>query len=288
MNIIGFVLCILCILSFSAIASFQKQMDSYRLRRSYLGHFAANRQIFDQIISEFYASFKQKSGHKEHATNDFKPKTENPPPPPPPINGSCARLNLFPLIHRNIEDVRSHYETAAHILKILYGDTLFDNKAQSEYKFLDALLKEIRNKMVKDEFTALEKISFKDGNVQKMYYKMLKGTKINGYLSLLDYFKFEPVSSKICLFHAHPTLLSILFTPKGADKLYAALHASQAPAVTQESIERICQEVHAPCPPAFDLFEIKRKNHEKPSKGTFIGEDSEYRIFLRKEVIYPK
>lgn len=296
MNAIGFVFCILTILSFGAIVSLEKQVSAHRLRSSYLGHIAANREILDQTTSKFYASLKRASNADEKEKKEKAASQNKELPPPPPINPNCARLNLFSLVDRDIHEDPFLYETAASLLRIFYGDTLFGKKARAEYKFLDAFLKEVRFQIVHQEFTVLEKVSFKDPQFRMIYYKMLKGTKTSdvlkgiGYPSLLDYIKIEPAPSKLCLYHAHPNLLSIFFTTKGAAKLYQAMHTPKAPPITQESIERICHEIHAPLldPAAFDLFDIAQNRHQGSFKSTFIGVDPDSHISLRKVVSLPK
>ncbi len=293
MNVLGFVFCILTILSFGAMLALEKQVSAHRLRSSYLGHITANRKIFEQTTSEFYAALKhtvisdnKKKGEQKEEIQETAVSL------PPAINPRCARLNLFLLVEHGPQKEPYLYETTAKLLRIFYGELLFDNKVRAEYKFLDAFLKAVRLQIMNEKFSVLEKVAFKDPHFQRLYYKMLKGTKKNdllegiGYPSLLDYITIESASSKICLFHAHPNLLSVFFTPKGAKKLYAALHTAKAPAVTQESIERICQEVHAPLLDfeVFNLFEIHQKNHSRDGKITLVGEDSETQISLRKVV----
>jgi len=289
MNVIGFVFCILAVLSLGASLALEKQVSAHRLRSSYLGHIAASREILDQTTSEFYASLKCQPGSEKKWQGEKKSASQNttPPPPPPPINPFCARLDLTLLIEKGLEE-KALYEAAAKLLRIFYKD-LFEG--QAETKFLDALLKVVRLQIAHQEFSGLEKVSFKDPHFQMVYYKMLKGTKKNdvlrgiGYPSLLDYVKIESAASKICLRHAHPNLLSVFFTAKGGTKLYEAIHTPKAPPVTKETIERICQEVRAPLlsPELFDLFEIA-KGHDAPKETTLIGEDTGSRISLRKVV----
>lgn len=294
MNALGFVFCILTILSFGAALSLEKQIGAHRLRSSYLGSLGANRAILDQTTSDFYDSLKKApvSEGKEKAEKRKEEEEKKDPPPLPLTNPQCAQINLYPLIERGPREAPYLYETAAKLLRVFYGKALFDNKVRAEYKFLDAFLKEVRHLMKSGEFSALEKVSFNDPHFQMIYYNMLKGTKKNdlikgvGYPSLLDYIKIEPALSKICLFHAHPNLLSVFFTVKGAQKLYAAIHTPKAPAVTQETIVGICQEVHAPLLDLqiFDLFEISGLRHPPGLKNTLIGEDPDKHIFLRKVV----
>lgn len=292
MNAIGFVFCVLTILSFGAVLSLEKQVSAHRLRSSYLGHVSANREILNQTTSKYYFSLKRASNEEEKEKKEKAISQHKEPPPPPPINPNCARLNLYPLIEKDFNEEPFLYEKAATLLKIFYGDTLLGKKARAEYKFLDAFLKEIRFQIAHGEFSVLEKISFKDPYYRMMYYKMLKGTKNSdalkgiGFPSLLDYIKVEPADSKICLYHAHPNLLSLFFTAKGASQLYIAMHTPKAPPITVESIERICHESHAPLldPQVYDLFDLTQNRHPDSHQSTLIGIDPDSRISLRKVV----
>lgn len=292
MNAIGFVFCILSILSFGAIVSLEKQVGAHRLRSSYLGHISANREILNQTASEYYSSLKRAAPAEEKEKKEKAASQNKEPPAPPLINPNLARLNLHPLIDRGLNEEPFLYETAATLLRMFYGETLFGKKARAEYKFLDAFLKEARFQFAHGEFSSLEKITFQDPHYRMMYYKMLKGTKTNdvlkgiGFPSLLDYIKIEPAASKICLYHAHPNLLALFFTGKGASKLYIAMHTPKAPPMTQEGIERICHEIHAPLldRAVFDLFELVQSRHPEKGPATFIGIDPDSHISLRKVV----
>ncbi len=287
MNVIGFVFCILAVLSLGAGLFLEKQVSAHRLRSSYLGHIAANREILDERTSEFYASLKTLSSSEEKNKGEKHTEAQNKtaPPPPPLINPFCSRLDLTLLVEKGSEE-KTLYEAAAKLLRTFYKD-LFDQKERAETKFLDALLIVVRHQIAHQEFSGLEKVSFNDPHFQMIYYKMLKGTKKGiGYPSLLDYVKMESSASKICLRHAHPHLLSVFFTAKGGVKLYEAIHTPKAPPVTRETIERICQEVHAPLlkREVLDLFEITWSGHDAPKETTLIGEDTDSGISLRKVV----
>ena len=121
---------------------------------------------------------------------------------------------------------------------------------------------------------------------------MLKGTKRYnplqniGYPSLLDYIKLDATPSKICLLHAHPHLLSIFFKPNGALLLYAAIHKKNAPFLNREAIERICQEARVPLLENgwADFFELDPHRHPQGIQTTFLGEDPDTAISIRKVV----
>ncbi len=292
MNAIGFVFFILSILSLAAFVSHEKQAGAKPLRSSYLGHIYSNREIQNLATSEFYKSLQRTSSPsgKEQKKAKEGEAGETKPFPPPAINPECARLNLSPLIERDPKEGHFLYDTAAKLLKAFYGQPLFNGKASAEYRFLDAFLQAIRERLMKEGPFALEKIEFHDSSLQSLYYKMLKGTKSeNPYPSLLDYVKVEPVRTKICMFHVHPTLLSVLFSPKAASKLYQTIHAPQAPMPSQETIERICLDAHLLLDSQiFDLLDLSRSRHPRASKTTLVGIDSVTDVSLKKTIVLPR
>src|SRR3990167_1673678 len=98
--------------------------------------------------------------------------------------------------------------------------------------------------------------------MQKLYYKMLKGTKKwnvaknIGYPPLLHYVKAENSTEKICVFHSHPDMLLVFFNGKLAPKLYSEIHKRNAPKLTHELIERLAMEAYVVRvdPDLFELF----------------------------------
>ena len=143
MNAIGFVFCILAILSLGAFISLEKQVGAVRLRSSYIGHLYSNREILNQCESEFYKSLQHipSPSEKEQKESGETGEQETEPYLPPAVNPECARLNLSPLIERNPKEEPLLYDLAAKLLKSFYGGTLLEGKARAEYRFLDALRK---------------------------------------------------------------------------------------------------------------------------------------------------
>lgn len=117
---------------------------------------------------------------------------------------------------------------------------------------------------------------------------MLKGTKHwdlkqkIGYPPLLDYFKAIPSEEKICLFHAHPDMLSVLFNPRIAEKLYVEIHRKEGPPPTRELIERLSFETHSigTDPDLLALLEYGRPHHIE-NKKAFVSEGD---LSLRKNL----
>jgi hypothetical protein len=286
MNTLSFVFAILLILSFASFASLNKQEGARSLSKTFLGHTRANRAILKSLETEFYQSLAstRKSQNPKKKKTDSSAKLK--PIRIPKINPECSRLNLYPLIG-GIDKEPILYEWSAKLLKTFYGASLFDNKPYAEKKFLDALLVALQSALESDKPFALEKLRFKDEEDQRLYYRMLKGTKEEeGYPSILDYICVRPSKTKICLFHAHPNLLSLFFTPKAASKIYEEMHKPNAPWMSRAMIERYCADAHAPLfdHKLFELLDIGQPQHKKYPKSTLVGEDRETGVSLRKNI----
>ena len=287
MNALGFVFFVLSILSIGAFVSLEKQIGAIRLRSSSLGHIHANREILNQCESKHYKSLKSKASPSKKEKLKGTKQTQI--KPPPPINPECARLNLLPLIQNGFQKETLIYHTAAKLLQAFYGDTLFEKKAKVEYQFLDAFLKAGKKLLAEQDAPSLEKIAFQNKDFQRLYYKMLKGTKGNvSYPSLIDFFKLDSNTNSLCICHAHPRMLSALFSPKAAIALYNAVHTPGAPAPNKENIERICLDAHLLLDPEiFDLLDLQAPVHPELKKAMLIGEDPETRISLKKTIFLP-
>lgn len=293
MNVLGLVFSLILILTYGFFSCWEKEYGSHRLCNTYLGHEKVNREILLKYERELYEKFRTKPStsetHKEASPK--KQEEENSSPKVPELNLGCARLNLMPLIKEGREEHPQLYELAAKLLRIFYSKSLFESKARFEYQFLDRFLSAAKIALNKNTPFALEKISFKDLKDQILYYKMLKGIKgwnlASGSPTLIDYFQFKDSKEedKICLFHAHPDLIAVLFGHKAAGKLFQEMHKKDAPALTKEKIEQICSESHITLDPdLLELIQFGKPNHDPDSKITLIETDDSTHISLRKNV----
>ena len=290
MNFLTFIFSLLLILSFGTYAAIEKQAGDRRLRATYLGHLKANRKVLSKCEMEAYSSYRSVLKPPSDKEKEIGAPHIVKAPEVPRINPECARINLWPLIKEGPEEHPFLYETAAKLFKTFYS-SLFENRPRAEYSFLDHFLKIAKKE---DLPIALEKLSVGEA-WQHIYYKMLKGTKEwslkdgIGYPSLLDSISIEEAPSRICLFHAHPDQLAVLFGPKAALKLFAEMHQKNPPPISKDLIERVCSESHlmVPDPALYGLIEIGRSRHRKKAKTTFIEEDPETHISLRKNVYLP-
>jgi len=289
MNILGFVFSILLILSFGFSICLEKQMGAQRLRSSYLGHCHANRKILLQCENEFYNGLKSKPAPPKKRDPLLEKIAKKPAVIPTKTNPKCARLNLLPLIQEEMKKDSLLYETTAKLLKLFYGKWLFEDKPHAEIRFLNAFLQASKMHSQTPSTFCFEKVQFKNPSDQMIFYKMLKGTKnpAKGYPSLLEYIQLTSKPSKICLPHADPSMISVLFSPKASLKIYQAIHTSEKSQITQMEIERICSEVHTLIynTDIFDFIDLKKPRHKKDLKQTLIGEDEDTHTSLKKTVI---
>lgn len=281
MNLLVFVFSLLLIFSYSFFISFEKFNGERRIRSTYLGHMKANRKIYSAYENELYKSFPS----KPNPVTESKPhsaSTHQTEPRPPKPNGDCSRINIAPLLKTGIEENRVLYDLVAKLFKTFYGELFFHNKPKAEYKFLDAFLKVAKL----HESTPIEKFDLKNPELQEIYYQMLKGTK-KTIPSLLDYITIDShQESRICLFHAHPRLIAVIFGEKPAQKIFNEMHQVKARPITQEVIERLCSEVHAPIlqPEIFNLLQLGKPSHKPSAKRALVQTDSESAITLRKDL----
>ncbi len=293
MNVLGLVFSILLILSYGFYACWDKQTASSRLRNSYTSSQKVNRKILNSFESEVYAGLNEvKSApklkeHEEIFEPDEIPVEKS---KKPGLNRVCSRINLWPLIQEGRENHPALYELAAKMIRTFYP-ALNTGEKRFEYHFLDVLIASSKAAMKEDHPFSLEKIALVKPDLQRVYYKMLRGTKHwdlvegIGYPPLQDYIKAEPAQDKICVCHAHPDMLTVLFNPKIGWKLYAEIHQQPPPALTNQLIEKVCSEMHQISVDAelLKLLELGHPDH-KEHKKAFIAEDEKGNVSLRKNI----
>jgi hypothetical protein len=295
-NVLGLVFSILLILSYGFYACWDKQTATSRLRNTYTCHQQVNRKILNSFESEVYRGLDTvKSAAKPEEHEELFPPDETPPKKEaePGINRMCARINLWPLIQEGRENHAALYELAAKMIRTFYGP-LQTGEKRFEYHFLDVLIASLKAAQKEDHPFSLEKVTLVNLEFQRMYYKMLRGTrqwdlieKI-GYPPIQDYLKAEPSEDKICICHANTDLLAVLFNEKIGWKLYSEIHRKPKPALTQELIEKVCSEMHqiGLDNDLLKLLELGYPNH-KEQKKAFIAEDGKGNVSIRKNLSPP-
>ncbi len=285
MNILPFVVAVLFILSYGIGASFQNQLFSRRNQTANLGLLRAEQKFLRQSEEEQFSTLLGTERTVKKKEKEPSQKEASKAVPLPTINPPCARLNLFPLISEGKEAHLPLYETAAKLLRTLYAKKVFREEKQFEYKLLDALLTSAKKPLEKKDSLSLETLALKDTSLQPTYYTLLKGAKKH-FPSLLDYLKIERTPSQICLFHAHPTALSIFFGEKTAHKLYQELHTNRKAGIDLEAILQWANDPHLAFTDAkvWELLDFHRPKHGDASQKTLLIEDDETHISVRKNI----
>jgi hypothetical protein len=278
MNILPFVFAVLFVLSYGIGSSFQTQIAFYRNQKASLKSLKAE-QNFLRYSEE--KQFKNLPGlevkvDKKAASTPSTRVTDPKDVPLPPINFDCARLNLFPLINEGKEAHLELYETAAKLLRIFYQTEVFGSKKRFEYQLLDQLLAAAKKAIEDKKVLPLETLPLKDSSLQPIYYTLLKGTKKH-FPPLLEYFKVERDPSKICLFHAHPKMMTVFFGEKTAYKLYQELHKTKKASMELEAILQWGNQPQLAFVDGkvWELIDFHRPKHEASSPKIPLPEEGE-------------
>ncbi len=288
MNILAFILAILLILSYSTFAQFQKHLSSRRSQTAYIGLRKAERSLLRQSEAK---TFRDTPGtiikplkHKAATPKEKKAARY------PAINPPCCRLNLFPLLIDGKENHPARYELAAKLLRTFYPAEF--KKKGFEYHLLDSLIESGKLALKEQDTLPLETISLNDPELQPLYYQLLKGTKhadlftAKGAPPLIDYFKIDRAVEPICLFHAHPHMLTPFFGVKPTPALYQKLHQEVKSGIELEALLFLANNPQLSLidPAIWELLDLKRPSHGRPSQETLIAEDKTTGISIRKNI----
>jgi hypothetical protein len=291
MNILPFVFAVLLILSYGASASFQSRIESRRNQKAHLGLRKTELNFLRHSEAEHYKELPGiavKIKKEKPAATRVRKQNES---KPIPINPVCCRLNLYPLLDDGRNKHPNLYETAAKLLRTFYSTALFSSEKGFEYKLLDAIVCAGKSSL-KEEFSLpIETLDLNDPQLQDIYYTSLKGTKKcslgrKGYPPLIDYLKIERKDEPICLFEAHPHMLTVFFGQKTAKIVYETLHDGQKQSLELDAIIQISNDPQLAFidPEVWKLLNFKRPTHASASRRTFVAEDAETGISLRKEI----
>ncbi len=293
MNVIPFVMAILLILTYGMAASMQGRFLTHRNQKAYLSLRGAELDILRKSERRQFKAMPGTPVKKEQPPRSSRPKQQAKSKKSKQtieLNAPCARLNLYPLILEGRDANAALYETAAKTLRIFYQTTFFHTEKRFEYKLLDAILAGAKAKIEGKNSLALETIAIQDPSLQPLYYALLKGTKHYqlsevGYPTLVDYWKIEKETGKICLFHCHPDMLTIFFGPKTAPKLFKELRENSKKAGM--SLDAILEWASDPQlrfveKAVWDLIDFKRPQHSDSLRQTMIGQEGD--VLIRKNI----
>ncbi len=279
MNFLTLIFSLLLIVSFGTHLILEKQNSQKQLRNSSLGHIAAQRKMISQVEDE---AFK---GIALPITPTEKTSSMHPTKKPftlPKINPECAKINLFSLIEDGKEKETLLYELMMKLIKNVYGPHLFKDPKEAG-PFLMEFLQAAKRGLEKKETFAIEKLILKKEKWQRTYYQMLKGSP--NYPSFLDLVKVEESRSKICISHAHPVMLRLLFGDAVTKRLIEELQEDPPTPLTKELIERLYVESRL-LPPETSLLNAidYRPSHIRKNKKAYIATDDATKITLKKNI----
>lgn len=269
MNILPFVtvfLVVLSILAFSSLKDFKIfSLDSKAL----IGYFEAKRHLRNLSVETYYKKLPKKSLVKK----EKKEPTENVSAPTNYRESKAyfEKINLTALLESPEDKLLK--KAFANLFESLYGHAALLSSEKEVSGFVDNLVEAEKDSSEPIEFL---KLYLDDGNFNKAFYKMLKGTKTfnletkEGYPPLEDMFSLEIKDQKAFAFHSLPkSFLQALFgdsVARGILAEEAKLRLSNAPSklMTKESLKELVHRLE-PGNKTFDTF-IEHFDFKKPSK----------------------
>ncbi len=185
MNILPLICSLLLILGFASSTLLRQRFATEWEGSGHIGFMRAERKARNALARKQYRKVKaiKAPSPSNHNSGESKAAVYA-----SRREGQClspfAKLNLMPLLSETKSTSYALlYETAAHLLRLLYKNKLFPNDAL-EYRLLDEVLSAARTKSKASTLTSLFP---EEPQLRELYYKMLKGT-VNNYPPLADYF----------------------------------------------------------------------------------------------------
>ena len=185
-----------------AIGSIAKKSHiSILLNRSSNGYMSANRSALQTAENNLYKSIKSiktKPKIQDHTSPPNTPSNKR------TIDPIKAKVNILSLLIDNKDASKDLYNLTANLIKILYEKSDFYKNA-FEFQILDEIIEALKMQNKKQKPLNLPELTLKMKKNQKIYYKMLKGSKFYnfnksiGYPSLLDFITISPGNNEILL-----------------------------------------------------------------------------------------
>lgn len=274
MNLLGMIFSILLILSITLGTLLEKTKGKSLTRMHAISHSMANRNLLTQHESALFRDIHGVSKLRIQKTKSKKaplPKKK----PFPIENPPCARINIYPLYERGKEQEPFLYQLLTDIVKRFYMNSFLDGDPKKVTSFVDAFLQAL---FLQKKGDPLEKLSFSDPKMRKVFYHMVKGSKESNLFAsvgtppFLEYITFEFSEKKPCLRHAHPHLTAIFF----GDKVALSLFEKNASIVTEELISQLAVENYQVSPrrAIFEFLDLKNPICSKKKEETFIAKES--------------
>jgi len=239
-------LMLMSILTSSEVVRFSQNNLGNQLHGHFQESLATTEDVRAHAALDDFRAHSSENKEEEEAKEEKKPrKPSNSVHRSAPLGFNMARppnnsrLNFYLIIHEepHKDYPLSIYETAARLMRNLYGDAAFF-KPNVEYRLLDAL---IALKEETDGFTypdELSTLTLGDPELQAAFYSMLKGAE--GCPSLLNFITFDEEGTrdmkKVNLMFAAPCVVEALINdPQMSERLLALRDAFWEEILEQEA-----------------------------------------------------
>lgn len=131
----------------------------------------------------------------------------------------CSKLNIYPLLKNGKKKEAELYKLLTKMIRSCFLD---EKNKKVEYLIADELINFSKKNIENEKEPILEKVSFKDKKLQRIWYQMLKGGSFYGknIPSILDMVKISQ-GNKICVEKASFSVLKLFFDENTALKIIA-------------------------------------------------------------------
>lgn len=293
-----FIFSILMIFSISTTVFLKKASFEDSFEKSISGYMSASRKLISAKEYDFYKSIKKVPKEKDLNKKDIdemqelksnkiaKNSTEGA-KKTREINTLNAKVNIYKLGVEKKENHKELYNLVARLIKNLYSNKSFYHN-NLENIILDNILKAIENQK-NDKNISPSKLVLKTQDLQKVYYKMLKGSKFydfekgQGTASLVDFLKIENSKSKIPIIDASYELLESAFSKKIANQIKELQKEDPPKNLTRNSVLTICQKNRLNVNETIlDLFDFS--SFSKDKNNYLVGIDENTNIKITKKI----
>lgn len=290
MNLLGFIITLLALLSLTSSYFFHQTIASQEIKNAYRGYTIASRNAQNDLTKKLYQKVRKRKNPSQK--NSYIPsstvkkeeeklqKLEELP--------ECVILNVAPLIRNEKEANKEIYEYLCSLIKLLYQDSLLCSVKEKnpERYFVNLLLAGIKE----EKPPSLAKISLSDPSCRLLFYKMLKGQK-KGYPSLLDYIEYNPEGQfqKICLACSNRQILAALFNKKISDALWEEKEEDfDFLKIDEEKLQSLFSQhqLILSYPEMLNLISLQHKKTKPAKTLTIKGSDPQSQILIRRKAYF--
>lgn len=202
MNILPLLFIFITILSLTSYHFLHERISSENSLRSYRGYMRAERLARTHLANMQYKKATNSTSKKEKRVSHLNKEQKYLNPRSKTPASEASRFNLHLLFSSQPPPII--YETAARLIKILYGHADFFKESKIpylEYAIIDQMKLNCRTKTPLTFFTLFPD----DPTYQPIFYKLIKGTNHyslqskEGYPPLHDFFTLTPQNNKVSL-----------------------------------------------------------------------------------------